>query len=208
MNIIFLEIHGVVATRDTDHRLSLEKLQKLNYLVSQTGARIVIASRYAFAEESVEELKDSISKSWRRCWGPKGVYENEAHIFARSICDMLPRYKECNAQTGYAGGKGEAIKTWLANHRADNIEHYAIIDPYNHPYLDEQVFHLVQTDTSFGLSDWTVHRCASILKGGFVVGSSLPSNLRLYELEKAKGWMALSAERGDRRKKKNRWKKK
>lgn len=51
MNIIFLEIHGVVATRDTDHRLSLEKLQKLNYLVSQTGARIVIASRYAFAEE-------------------------------------------------------------------------------------------------------------------------------------------------------------
>lgn len=166
MRIIFLDIDGVLNSWSTGYKITTEKLQLLNDLIEQTGAKIVISSSWRIGSKDVKEfLEKNFKKSKFRLDSFKDVTNQEciSNIFYNSTIDLTDTFGPL---------RGDEIKRWLDNH-ADEVESYVILDD-DSDMLDEQLEHLVQTDTYFGLTDREVHLATLILTKQFV-----PNKIRL-----------------------------
>lgn len=166
MRIIFLDIDGVLNSWASFYKITTKKLQLLNDLIEQTGAKIVISSSWRIGSNNVKEFLDkNFSKSIFRLDTFKDITNQEciSNIFYNNTIDLIDTF---------GPSRGDEIKRWLDNH-SDDVESYVILDD-DTDVLDEQLEHLVQTDTYFGLTDREIHLATLILTKQFV-----PNKIRL-----------------------------
>lgn len=166
MKVIFLDIDGVLNSWATGYKITTKKLQLLNNLIEQTGAKIVISSSWRIGSKDVKEFLDkNFSKCTFRLDNFKDATNHECieNIFYNdNIIDLTDTF---------GPSRGDEIKRWLDNH--EDIESYVIIDD-SIDMLDEQLEHLVQTDTYYGITDREVHLACLILKN-----KCIPNKVRL-----------------------------
>jgi 3-deoxy-D-manno-octulosonate 8-phosphate phosphatase KdsC-like HAD superfamily phosphatase len=162
MRIIFLDIDGVLNSWASYYNITTEKLQLLNDLIEQTGAKVVISSSWRVGSKDVKDFFDNNFSS--NC---NFIFDNPRQALIYNIF-----YKNAIGLTDTFGpSRGDEIKRWLDNH--EDIESYVIIDD-SIDMLDEQLEHLVQTDTYYGITDREVHLAGLILKN-----KCIPNKVRL-----------------------------
>ena len=156
MKIIFLDIDGVLNSREYDRRrnwneqtdIDETRLPLVKKIVDETGAKIVLSS------------------TWREHWdkdpalcADDGVYINETFAkYGLEIYDKTPdlgRYAE----------RRDEVKAWLERAQ-DTIESFVIIDDYRFGWA-ELSDNFVKTEPNFGLGleDEHVKRAIEILNG-------------------------------------------
>jgi hypothetical protein len=163
MRIIFLDIDGVLNSWASFYKITTEKLQLLNDLIEQTGAKIVISSSWRIGSKDVTDFLDknfSNNRSFRLDNPNQELIDN---IFYKNTIGLTDTF---------GPNRGDEIKRWLDNH-SDDIESYVILDD-DTDMLDEQLEHLVQTDTYYGITNREVHLATLILCNQFV-----PNKIRL-----------------------------
>lgn len=167
MRIIFLDIDGVLNSWSTGYKITTKKLQLLNSILEDTGAKIVISSSWRIGSKDVKEFLDkNFSKRTFRLDNFKDATNREC------IENIFYNDKIIDLTDTFGPSRGDEIKRWLDNH-SDDVESYVILDD-DSDMLDEQLEHLVQTDTYFGLTDREVHLATLILTKQFV-----PNKIRL-----------------------------
>lgn len=167
MRIIFLDIDGVLNSWASYYKITTEKLQLLNKLIEDTGAKIVISSSWRVGSKDVKDFLDkNFSNRTFRLDNFKDATNRECieNIFYNdNIIDLTDTF---------GPSRGDEIKRWLDNH-FDEVESYVILDD-DTDMLDEQLEHLVQTDTYYGITNREVHLATLILCNQFV-----PNKIRL-----------------------------
>ena len=167
MRIIFLDIDGVLNSWSAGYKITTKKLQLLNNLIEQTGAKIVISSSWRIGSKDVKEfLEKNFKKDDFRLDNFKDATNREC------IENIFYNDNIIGLTDTFGPSRGDEIKRWLDNH-IDDVESYVILDD-DSDMLDEQLEHLVQTDTYFGLTDREVHLATLILTNQFV-----PNKIRL-----------------------------
>lgn len=167
MRIIFLDIDGVLNSWASFYRITTEKLQLLNDLIEQTGAKIVISSSWRIGSKDVN---DFIDKNFDN---RKFRLDNFKDVLNKELIDNIFYNNNIIGLTDTFGPtRGDEIKRWLDNH-VDEVESYVIFDD-DTDMLDEQLEHLVQTDTYYGITNREVHLASLILCNQFV-----PNKIRL-----------------------------
>lgn len=166
MKVIFLDIDGVLNSWSTGYKITTKKLQLLNYILEATGAKIVISSSWRIGSKDVNDFIDKNFNNRKfRLDSFKDITNREVidNIFYKSTIDLTDTF---------GPSRGDEIKRWLDNH-SDEVESYVIFDD-DTDMLDEQLEHLVQTDTYYGITDREVHLATLILTNQFV-----PNKIRL-----------------------------
>lgn len=167
MRIIFLDIDGVLNSWASFYKITTEKLQLLNSLIEQTGAKIVISSSWRIGSEDVKDfIEKNFKKSNFRLDNFKDVTNHEC------IENIFYNDNIIGLTDTFGPSRGDEIKRWLDNH-SDDVESYVIFDD-DTDMLDEQLEHLVQTDTYYGITDREIHLATLILTNQFV-----PNKIRL-----------------------------
>lgn len=129
MNIIFLDIDGVLTTRSTDFRFKKECIDNLLRIVKETRARIIICS--SWKEETLDETIKLL---------PEQIREH--------ILDQTPSIP--------GKTKGEEVRFFI--HKNPSLqclpnEDYVILDDEPEHYLPfQRSLHLVTTNIKTGLS--------------------------------------------------------
>lgn len=140
MKIIFLDIDGVLTTKETDFRFSSKCVENLLSLIRKTDAKIVICS--SWKEDSLERTLPLL---------PAAVRE---HVFAQT--PNLP-----NAT------KGKEVQAFLHSHPSlqDNLnDEYIILDDEPELYLPHQVsMHFIRTDINVGLTNRDTEKATKLL---------------------------------------------
>lgn len=168
MRIIFLDIDGVLNSWTTGYKITTKKLQLLNDLIEQTGAKIVISSSWRIGSEDVNDFLDKNFAKKRNF-----RLDNFKDATNRECIENIFYNDNIIGLTDTFGpSRGDEIKRWLDNH-SDEVESYVIFDD-DSDMLDEQLEHLVQTDTYYGITDREVHLATLILTNQFV-----PNKIRL-----------------------------
>lgn len=163
MKVIFLDIDGVLNSWATGYKITTEKLQLLNDLIEQTGAKIVISSSWRIGSKDVNDFLDkNFSKRTFRLDNPN--QELIDNIFYKNTIDLTDTF---------GPSRGDEIQRWLNSH--EDIESYVILDD-DLDMLDEQLYNFVQTDTYFGLTDREIHLTCLILKN-----KCIPNKIRLND---------------------------
>ena len=167
MRIIFLDIDGVLNSWVTGYKITTKKLQLLNSILEATCAKIVISSSWRVGSKDVKEfLEKNFKKDDFRLDNFNDATNREC------IENIFYNDKIIDLTDTFGPSRGDEIKRWLDNH-IDDVESYVILDD-DTDMLDEQLEHLVQTDTYFGLTDREVHLATLILTKQFV-----PNKIRL-----------------------------
>lgn len=152
LKIIFLDFDGVITWPGSRWNIDLEKVKLLEQLIENTGAKIVVSSSWRHGTRNGEEfIKYRILNSSHV---PKQLDEN--CLFLKSIIDVT----DSNGSM-----RGDEIKRWVESH---DVENYVILDD-DSDMLDEQLFHFVQTDGWYGISDRTVYLATQILNGEKII---------------------------------------
>lgn len=140
MKVIFLDIDGVLNSREYDRKRDKSKLTNVDetrlplvkQIVDETGAKIVLSS------------------TWRQHWEKNpadceedGVYLNE--IFARAGLEIYDK----TPFLGICANRRDEVKSWLDTAR-ENIERFVIIDDYAFGWGDLWDYY-VKTNPNFGL---------------------------------------------------------
>lgn len=167
MKVIFLDIDGVLNSWSTGYKITTEKLQLLNNLIEQTGAKIVISSSWRIGSKDV---KDFLDKNFSKCTFRLDNFKDVAN--QEYITNIFYNDNIIGLTDTFGPSRGDEIKRWLDNH-SDDVESYVILDD-DTDMLDEQLEHLVQTDTYYGITDREVHLASLILNKQFV-----PNKIRL-----------------------------
>jgi hypothetical protein len=167
MRIIFLDIDGVLNSWASCYKITTEKLQLLNSLIEQTGAKIVISSSWRIGSKDV---KDFIEKNFKKS---NFRLDNFKDVTNRECIENIFYNDNIIGLTDTFGpSRGDEIKRWLDIY-CDDVESYVIFDDETN-MLDEQLEHLVQTDTYYGITDREIHLATLILTNQFV-----PNKIRL-----------------------------
>lgn len=162
--IIFLDIDGVLATTYSHYNVDPQKVKLLEDIIKATDAKIVVSSSWSVGCRNAEEF---IERDFRGFFERKTKEITEDSLFIKSIIDV----------TDHMGSaRGDEIQRWLDAHE-DEVESYVIIDD-DIDMLEEQLFHFVQTDGWYGLSDRTVFLAIQVLKNEKVI-SPLRLNMEL-----------------------------
>jgi hypothetical protein len=154
MKIIFLDIDGVLNSDTTEcgaegYRLDAAAALRLNSIVQQTGARIVVTS------------------DWRRYYGlPRCIEILCAHGLCAEIIDATPNLEKRNtledddfdAPEYFERLRRSEIEAWLGAHE---VECFVVLDDLavferDHP-------NMVQTNASTGLTELEATRAVEIL---------------------------------------------
>ena len=167
MRIIFLDIDGVLNSWASFYKITTEKLQLLNSLIEQTGAKIVISSSWRIGSEDV---KDFVEKNFKKSNFRLDNFKDTTN--RECIENIFYNDNIIGLTDTFGPSRGDEIKRWLDNH-SDDVESYVIFDD-DSDMLDEQLEHLVQTDTYYGITDREIHLATLILTNQFV-----PNKIRL-----------------------------
>jgi len=163
--IIFLDIDGVLNTRDWHSRMTKDTpmdefgwvfdpvaVANLAHIIDETGADIVISSSWKFY--GVPKLRDM--------WKKRKLPGNILDITPNTVSDeILLNANLDEFQLGVC--RGNEIKEWLARHES-TISNYVIIDDFD-DMLPEQEDHVVLTDTLVGITEFDAGKAIAILNG-------------------------------------------
>ena len=161
--IIFLDIDGVLNTRDWHSRMANDTprdefgwvfdpvaVENLAHIVKETGAVIVISSSWKFY--GVAKL--------RQMWKIRNLPGTILDITPNTVSDeMLLNANLEEFQLGVC--RGNEIKEWLSRHKGE-VSNYVIIDDFD-DMLPEQEDHVVLTDTLIGITVFDAKKAISIL---------------------------------------------
>lgn len=132
--IIFLDIDGVLAHYESNEEIDPVCVARLDKLVEETGADIVISSTWR-ASHSLEEIQVQL----------------EMHGFRGRIVDATPVL--------LGATRGEEIAEYLAS--IQEPLRFVILDDVND--VGDLVHHLILVDDFVGLQDEDVERCLNLL---------------------------------------------
>lgn len=141
MRVIFLDIDGVLNSEEWDryvqsftygarfnscYLLSQEMILRLQNVVFQTNAEIVLTSSWRTNERAMDALRRQLS------------------LYHLSIRDTTVSYAY--------GSRADEVKLWIKSH--SNVTSYAIIDDYDDGFTQDEVLstHFVQTAYAYGLT--------------------------------------------------------
>jgi len=168
MKVIFLDFDGVI-TIPPKWFFRAELIKNVKKIVEATEAKIVVSS--SWRSETIDKTKSIIIDRKRRC--PRN---SMLFWLVDNFYDVLHTYR---------GNRGQEIKDWLDTH--DNIDNYVIIDDDN-DFLDEQLYHFVQTNYEDGLTEVETKRAIKVLNKQFFQNSiALNFKLRYEHLKRCEG---------------------
>lgn len=141
MRVIFLDIDGVLNSGEWDvyvqsfiygarfnscYLLSQEMILRLQNVVFQTNAEIVLTSSWRTNERAMDALRRQLS------------------LYHLSIKDTTVNYAY--------GNRADEVKLWIESH--SNVTSYVIIDDYDDGFTQDEVLstHFVQTAYAYGLT--------------------------------------------------------
>ena len=150
MRVIFLDIDGVLNSEEWDryvqsftygarlnscYLLSQEMILRLQNVVFQTNAEIVLTSSWRTNERAMDALR------------------RQLNLYHLSIRDTTVSYAY--------GNRADEVKLWIKSH--SNITSYAIVDDYDDGFTQDEVLstHFVQTAYAYGL---TYEKAAEIIE--------------------------------------------
>lgn len=159
MNVIFLDIDGVLTSLKRKMKLDAENIARLGQIIEATDARLVISSswRRHKLEDTIAELANT--SDWR--------HEGVEFPYCDKIIGHTKRlycFSHQDETKHYLTARGLEIKKWLMEF-GDwfEVTNYVILDDDCDMLLD-QVGHFVRTDTYKGLSDKNVRKAIKILR--------------------------------------------
>lgn len=161
--IIFLDIDGVLNTRDWHSRMTKDTLKdefgyafdpaavaNLARIIEETDAVIVISSSWKFF--GVAKL--------REMWKIRNLPGTILDITPNTVSDkMLLNANLEDMELGVC--RGNEIKEWLSKHKGE-VSNYVIIDDFD-DLLPEQMSHAVITNTLIGISESDAEKAITIL---------------------------------------------
>lgn len=141
MKVIFLDIDGVLNSGEWDvyvqsfiygacfnscYLLSQEMILRLQNVVFQTNAEIVLTSSWRTNERAMDALR------------------RQLNLYHLSIRDTTVSYAY--------GNRADEVKLWIESH--SNVTSYAIVDDYDDGFTQDEVLstHFVQTAYAYGLT--------------------------------------------------------
>lgn len=152
MRVIFLDIDGVLNSEEWDkyvqsftygarfnscYLLSQEMILRLQNVVFQTNAEIVLTSSWRTNERAMDALRRQLS------------------LYHLSIRDSTVSYAY--------GNRVDEVKLWLESH--SNVTSYVIVDDYDDGFSNDEVLiaHFVQTNYFQGLTSEEAEKIVEIL---------------------------------------------
>ena len=144
-NIILLDFDGVITT-PPQWSIDINKLKLLKKIIRETKAKIVVTSSW---KSPYITAKEFVEKEFRNEFTTDA---KTLHWFLKNIYDITDSMGCC---------RGAEIARWLNKHK-DEVNNYVILDDDN-DMLDEQLFHFVQTDYSYGITEKEVDLCIKVL---------------------------------------------
>lgn len=148
--VLFLDIDGVLNDEEMyeldpskynpAYPIDRRKPHLINYIVNQTGCKIVITSSWRI------DGKDKLNKEFAP-YGLPEIFDTTPYLWGKEPDEHLSR--------------GNEIQTWLDNHK-EEVLNYAILDDES-DFLETQLKHHVQTDTYTGLTSEDSDRIIEIL---------------------------------------------
>lgn len=152
MRVIFLDIDGVLNSEEWDryvqsftygarfnscYLLSQEMILRLQNVVFQTNAEIVLTSSWRTNERAMSALTRQLS------------------LYHLPIRDTTVSYAY--------GSRADEVKLWIEAH--SNITSYAIVDDYDDGFSNDEVLaaHFVQTTSAQGLTSEKAEKIVEIL---------------------------------------------
>lgn len=152
MRVIFLDIDGVLNSEEWDryvqsftygarfnsgYLLSQEMILRLQNVVFQTNAEIVLTSSWRANERAMDALRRQLS------------------LYHLSIRDSTVSYAY--------GNRADEVKLWIESH--SNVTSYAIVDDYDDGFSNDEVLvtHFVQTTFAQGLTSEKAEKIVEIL---------------------------------------------
>lgn len=163
--VIFLDIDGVLNTRDWHSRMTKDTLRdefgwvfdpvavsNLAHIIEETGADIVISSSWRFY--GVPKL--------RKMWEIRNLPGSVLDITPNTVSDeILLNANLDEMEMGVC--RGNEIKEWLSKHKGE-VSNYVIIDDFD-DLLQEQMSHAVITNTLIGITESDAEKAITILNG-------------------------------------------
>lgn len=152
MRVIFLDIDGVLNSEEWDkyvqsftygarfnscYLLSQEMILRLQNVVFQTNAEIVLTSSWRTNERAMDALRRQLS------------------LYHLSIRDSTVSYAY--------GNRVDEVKLWIESH--SNVTSYAIVDDYDDGFTQDEILatHFVQTTYAQGLTPEKAEKIIEIL---------------------------------------------
>lgn len=160
MKVIFLDFDGVISTYEKGWAIDNEKICLIKKIIDVTNAKIIVSSSWKVGFDDVDSFLDNLYGD------SKNDMINAEDIFFWFVNNIY------DITDSYGGNKGDEIQRWLNVHEND-IENYVILDD-DDDFLDDQLFHFVQTDGFEGITDREVKLCIKLLNG-----ERIPNPLRL-----------------------------
>lgn len=157
MKIIFLDVDGVLNIMSDSYRTFMKPrgqhiephlVQRLNYLIEKTEAKVVISSSW---RHDMEDLEKQLTEQGFKYW------------------------EDVIGKTGHdpEGWRGNEIKEWLRNYDEHKIEAFCVLEDEPIDICGKycnaiQAYYVVQTDINEGLSNNDVKRAIYILEKGLL----------------------------------------
>ena len=165
IKVIFLDIDGVLNTRDWHSRMTKDTprdefgfafdpvaVSNLAHIIEKTDAVIVISSSWKFY--GVPKL--------RQMWKIRNLPGTILDITPNTVSDeVLLNANLDEMELGVC--RGNEIKEWLSRHKGE-VSNYVIIDDFD-DLLPEQMCHAVITNTLIGITESDAEKSIMILNG-------------------------------------------
>ena len=167
MKVIFLDFDGVI-TIPPRWTINIDKLKNLKKIIDATDAKIVVSSswRSSTIEKTKEHIIDRTSSNDIINW------------FVDNIYNITPFISDDK----YKGtGRGGEIQTWLDVH--PKVENYIILDD-DSDMLMSQLYHFIETDWMFGLTEREVELSIAVLNNKYIYNSISLNYVLRYEWQK------------------------
>ena len=156
MKILFLDIDGVLNSREYDRRRDMNmqtnidqsRLPLVKEIIDKTGAKIVLISTQRSHWDRDESLCDE-----------DGIYINSMFSkYGLSIYDKTP-------DLGLLSKRKDEVKAWLAEH-AGEVENFVILDDYRFGWDDLSDFYIhTNPHYGLGLEEEHVEQAIALLNG-------------------------------------------
>lgn len=140
MKILFLDIDGVLNSREYDRRRDMNmqtnidqsRLPLVKEIIDKTGAKIVLISTWRNHWNRDESICDEDGNYINRLFSKYGI----------AIYDKTP-------DLGLLSKRKDEVKAWLSEH-ADEVERFVILDDYRFGWDDLSDFY-IHTNPNYGL---------------------------------------------------------
>lgn len=170
MKVIFLDFDGVI-TIPPRWTINIDKLKNLKKIIDATDAKIVVSS--SWRSSTIERTKNLILNHDNL----KDI-NSKMKWFINNIYDITPFISDDKYKRN---GRGGEIQTWLDAH--PEVENYIILDD-DSDMLMSQLYHFIQTDWSFGLTEREVELSIAVLNNKQIFNSISLNYVLRYEWQK------------------------